>query len=155
MPSTATRFDLVREKLSRFLVCHLIYSTTLPQARWLSRGLNTRPSDLQSDATTLRCQGMLPCRKEVARRHIILVTRSAYSLHLRSKSSSYDRLAMTKRVIQRGASFWGAQTHDHGLKRPALYRGKLSAEARFSHYVPQDIQRHSHKQWCRTSSQNS
>lgn len=45
MPSTATRFDLVREKLSRLLVCHLIYSSTLPQAPWLSRGLNTRPSD--------------------------------------------------------------------------------------------------------------
>jgi hypothetical protein len=154
MPSTTTRFDLAREKLSRFLVCHLIYSTTLPQTRWLSRGSNMRYSDLRSDAITLRCQGMLPCRDEVARRHIILVTRSAYSIRLRSKNSSYDRLARTKRVIQRVVFFWGARTHDHWIKRPALYRGRLSVEARFSHYIPQDIQRH-YKQWCRTSGQNS
>jgi hypothetical protein len=132
MPSTATRFDLAREKLSRFIVYRLIYSTTLPQTRWLSRGLNTRPLDLQSDAITLRCQVMLPYRKEGAKRLITLVTGSAYrSIRLRSKNSSYDRLAMTTKVIQRGVFSWGARTHDHWLKRPALCRGRLSAVARF------------------------
>ena len=137
MPSTATRFQLAREKISRFIVYRLISSTTLPQTRWLSRGLNTRPSDFQSDAITLRCQVMLPYRKEGAKRLITLVTGSAHrSIRLRSKKSSYDRLVMTTKVIQRGVSSWGARTHDHWLKRPALCRGRLSAVARFFHYIP-------------------